>query len=176
MNIDIRRLFGWSNSSTLGGTADPGWYPPPSRDYVTIETAEQNMAVYRAIKLISNDLGRLPVSYEGGEMNEDVLTKPNEHETWFDFTRKHIRYLMLYGNSFALCSRSGYGRVVELISCTPGEVSQIQVDQNPGNFKYRHATFGDIDPKDILHWRVAGTRPFWGSSPIVDAARALNLS
>ena len=176
MAFDIRKIFGWSNSSTLGGTADPGWYPPPSRDYVSIETAEQNMAVYRAIKLVSHDLGRLPVIAEGGDMPAELLTNTNDKETWFDFTRKHMRYLMLYGNSFALISRNGFGQVLGLISCTPGELSQIQIDQDPGNFIYRHAAFGDIDPKDIMHWKMTGTRPFWGTSPIIEAARALNLA
>ena len=174
--MDIRKLFGWSNSSTLGGTADPGWYAPPKRDYVSIETAEQNMAIYRAIKLISHDLGRLPVDAEGGDMTSDLLVTPNDKETWFDFTRKHMRFLMLYGNSFALISRNGYGEVVGLISASPGELSQIQIDQDPGNFSYRHSTFGNIEPEDILHWRVQGQRPFWGASPIVEASRALNLA
>ena len=175
--MDIRKLFGWSNSSTLGGTADPGWYPPPSREFVSIETAEQNMAVYRAIKLVSHDLGRLPCTSEGGDMPQDLIDNiTNDKETWFDFTRKHMRYLMLYGNSFALISRNGFGEVVGLISCMPGELSQIQIDQDPGNFMYRHSSFGDIDPKDILHWRMTGTRPFWGTSPIIEASRALNLA
>ena len=90
--------------------------------------------------------------------------------------QKHLRYLCLYGNSFALISRNGFGEVVELISCLPSEISMIQVDQDPSNFVYNHATYGPIEPKDILAWRIQGARPFWGTSPIVDAARALNLA
>ena len=174
--MDIRKLFGWTNQSTLGGTADPGWFPPPKRDYVSIETAEQNLAVYRAIKLIGGDIGRLPVEADGGEMNEELLAQPNDKETWWNFTNKHLRYLMLYGNSFALISRNGYGQCQGLISCTPGEVSQIQLEGDPGNFVYRHAIYGAVQPEDILHWRIQGERPFWGSSPIVEAANALNLA
>ena len=172
----IRRLFGWTNMSTLGGTVDPGWYPPPKRDYVTIETAEQNMAVYRAIKLISGDLGRLPVEADGGDLSQELLDRPNEKEMWFNFMQKHVRYLLLYGNSFALISRNGYGQVVELISCAPHEISLVNINENPSNFVYRHSTFGNVDPKDLLHWRVQGQQPFWGQSPIVEAARALNLA
>ena len=178
MAFDIRRLFGWSNANTLGGTADPGWFTAPQkeRELVSIENAENNMAVYRAIKLVSNDLGRLPVTAEGGELPQELAEKPNDKEMWFNFCAKHLRYLMLYGNSFALISRNGYGEVVDLISCVPSEISMIQIDQNPGNFIYRHATYGDIPPEDILAWRIQGSRPFWGTSPIVEAARALNLA
>ncbi len=174
--MDLRKLFGWTNQSTLGGTAEPGWFPPPKRDFVSIETAEQNMGIYRAIKLIGGDIGRLPVTADGGELNEDLLNQPNDKETWWNFTNKHLRYLMLYGNSFALISRNGYGQAVGLISCTPGEVSQIQLEGDPGNFVYRHSIYGAVQPEDILHWRIQGERPFWGTSPIIEAANALNLA
>lgn len=176
MPESIRRLFGWTNTSTLGGSVDPGWYPPPQRDFVTIETAEQNLAVYSAVKLISGDLGRLPVTVQGGELSQDLMDYPNDKECRWDFFQKHVRYLMLYGNSFALISRNGFGEVVGLISCTPQEISMVNIDEDPGNFKYRHSLFGNIDPKDILHWRVQGDKPFFGTSPIIEAARALNLA
>ena len=174
--MDLRKLFKWTNQSTLGGTADPGWYPPPRRDFVSIETAEQNLGIYRAIKLIGGDIGRLPVTSEGGEMTEELLAQPNEKETWFNFCSKHLRYLMLYGNSFALISRNGYGQPVGLISCTPAEVTQIIQDKVPGEFVYRHNVYGEVAPQDILHWRIQGERPFWGTSPIIEATNALNLA
>ena len=174
--MDLRKLFKWTNQSTIGGTAEASWYPPPKRDYVSIETAENNMAVYRAIKLIGGDIGRLPITSDGGEMTAELLERPNDKEDWWQFTNKHMRYLMMYGNSFALISRNGFGQVVGLISCTPAEITQIVIDNQPGNFVYRHNVYGDIEPSDLLHWRIAGERPFWGTSPIIQAANALNLA
>ena len=178
MNLDIRRIFGWTPSSTTAGGAalDSPWFTPPQRDTVSIANAEENLAVHRAISLITSDLGRLPVEAEGGEMTTDLLANPNEKETWFDFTVKHMRNVLLFGNSFALISRNGYGEVVGLVSAAPQELSQIQIDQDPGNFRYRHSIFGEIDPADILHWRTRGSRAFWGTSPIITGARALNLA
>ena len=176
MNFDIRRIFGWTPSSTIGGTVDPGFFAPvTSRDEVSIESAEENMAVYRAIRLVSGDMATMPVTSEGGLMTEDLLARPNSKETWYNFVMKHQRNVMLYGNSFALISRNGYG-VVELISCAPFEVTQINVDNDPGNFVYNHATYGPVQPEDILHFRTQSRRAFWGASPIIEGAKALNLA
>ena len=179
MAFEFRKIFNWKNQNTLGGTADPGfqaWQPTKDQEYVTIETAEENMAVYRAVKLISHDLGRLPVSVEGGDFTSSLAEYPNDRECWFDFCRKHIRYLMLYGNSYALISRDGYGEVQGLISCTPQEIHSTAVEGGEGKFVYRHNVYGDLQPSDVMHWRVQGSRPFVGTSPIVEAARALNLA
>ena len=171
--MDLRRLFKWTTTSTMGAGVDPAFFPPPTRDYVSIETAEENLAVYRAIKLISGDIARLPVS---GADDEELLERPNSLECWWSFVQKHIRYLMLYGNSFALISRNGLGRVVELISCSPQEISIVYDKDNPTIFTYRHSTFGVLDKEDILHWRIQGSAPFFGTSPITVGARALNLA
>lgn len=171
--MDLRRLFKWTSNNTLSGAVDNAFFAPPIRDTVSIETAEENLAVYRAIKLIAGDIARLPVS---GASQSDLLEKPNSLECWWSFVQKHIRYLMLYGNSFALISRNGLGQIVELISCSPQEISLIYQDNNPAMFTYRHSTFGEVDRNDILHWRIQGQQPFFGASPIVLAARALNLA
>ena len=71
MNFDIRRIFGWTPSSTVGGTVDPGFFAPvTTRDEVSIESAEENMAVYRAIRLVSGDMATMPVTTSGGLMTE----------------------------------------------------------------------------------------------------------
>ena len=177
MAFDIRRLFNWTNSATIGGTVDPGWYAPRTdREEVTIESAEENLAVYRAIRLVSGDMATMPVTSSGGLMTEDLLKRPNSKETWYSFMMKHQRNVMLYGNSFALISKNGYGDIVELISCAPFEVTQINQASEPGSFVYNHAMYGPIQPEDIMHFRTQGRRQFWGDSPIITGARALNLA
>ena len=176
MNFDIRRIFGWTPSSTVGGTVDPGFFAPvTTRDEVSIESAEENMAVYRAIRLVSGDMATMPVTSSGGLMTEELLRQPNSKETWYSFVMKHQRNVMLYGNSFALISMNGYG-IVELISCAPFEVTQINVDKDPSNFVYNHAIYGPVQPEDILHFRTQSRRPFWGASPVLEGIRALNLA
>ena len=182
----IRRLFNWNTTETLGAAADPGWgifadaygsiYEP---EQVTIQTAEKNTAITRAINLIANDVGRLPVctcDAEGDESDElfGLLEQPNDLETWFDFSRKQMRHLMLWGNSFALISRNGRGEVVQLISCNPQDITQI--DKGNGLFTYRHVIHGEVAKDDILHFRLKGRRPFWGDSPIIMAIDALQLA
>jgi HK97 family phage portal protein len=182
----IRRLFNWNTTETLGAAADPGWgifadaygaiYAP---DEVTIQTAETNTSVTRAINLIMNDVGRLPVCTvdENGDESDELyglLERPSELETGFDFFRKHVRHLMLWGNAFALISRNGRGEVVQLISCNPQDITQI--DKGNGLFTYRHTIHGEVAPKDVLHFRLKGRRPFWGDSPITMALDALNLA
>ena len=182
----LRRLFNWQTSETLGAMVDPsyGYFGDAygqgyESEEVSIITAERNTSVSRAINLLSNDVGRLPVCTVDDEGNETddlygLLNMPNSLETGFDFLRKHVRYLMLYGNSFALISRNGRGEVVQLISCNPVDITQI--DNGDGTFTYRHTYHGEVDPKDVLHFRLKGRRPFWGSSPIRDAIASLNLS
>ncbi len=181
----IRRLFGWQTTDTLGAMVDPAYgffgdvFGDIRPDEVTMFTAEQNTSVTRAINLISNDVARLPVCTvddDGNETDElyGLLSRPNDLETGFDFFRKHVRYLMLAGNSFALISRNGRGEIVQLISCQPADITQI--DNGDGTFTYRHTVHGEVDKKDILHFRMKGKRPFWGDSPIALALDALNLA
>ncbi len=181
----IRRLFGWTTQSTLGGITDPGFFPSIYEpDTLRIENAESFLPINRAITLVSTDVARLPVSVV--EPNESgiaelpnhpitqLLDQPNEFECRFDFMRKMIRDLMLYGNAFALISANGMGDVVSLISCRP--IDLTQVDRGDGTFLYRHPIHGEIDPTEILHFRLNGQRPFWGDSPITRAAKALRLA
>ncbi len=180
----IRRLFGWNTTETLGAMVDPSFFgdvygPQYQPEEVSILTAENNTSVTRAINLISNDVGRLPVCTVNEEGNESddlygLLEQPNNLETGFDFFRKHVRYLMLYGNSFALISRNGRGEIVQLISCNPIDITQV--DGGDGSFVYRHTYYGEVKPSDMLHFRLKGTRPFWGDSPISRAIEALNLA
>ena len=181
----IRRLFGWSTNDTMGAMVDPSYgffgdvFGDITPEEVTIFTAEQNTSVTRAINLIANDVGRLPVCTiddEGNEVDElyGILDRPNDLETRYDFFRKHTRFLMLYGNSFALISRNGKGEIVQLISCQPGDITQI--DNGDGTFVYRHTIYGEVAKEDILHFRMKGHRPFWGDSPIGLALSALNLA
>ena len=181
----IRRLFNWQTTDSLGAMTDPAFgffgdlYGEASTEEVTIFSAEQNTSITRAINLLMNDVARLPVCTVDDEGNESdelygLLDRPNDLETGFDFFRKHVRFLMLYGNSFALISRNGRGEILQLISCQPGDITQV--DNGDGTFTYRHTVHGEIDKKDVLHFRLKGRRPFWGDSPIALANQALTLA
>ena len=181
----IRRLFGWTNQSTLGGLVDPGFFPSIYKpDTLRIDQAESYLPINRAINLVSNDVARLPVMVveetdDGLEDRPDdpvsaLLRQPNGLECGFDWFRKMVRDLMLYGNAFSLISSNGLGEVLELISCRPIDITQI--DNGDGTFKYRHPIHGEIAPDEILHFRLNGQRPFWGDSPISRAAEALRLA
>ena len=71
----------------------------------------------RAINVVSNDVARLPVvvvekTDDGIEARPDhpvsaLLRQPNGLECRFDWLRKMVRDLMLYGNAFSFISTNG---------------------------------------------------------------------
>ncbi len=182
----IRRLFQWKNSSTFGSAVSPQWFPSLYQpDEINIFNAESYTPINRAVALVSNDIARMDMTvqkktaegkWESIESPIDTLLKwmPNSLQCSYDFRRTIMRDLMLWGNAFALISKDGFGEVQELIYVTPTTVTQI--DNGDGTFIYNHADYGPIQRDEILHFHLNGERPFWGESPIVRAARSLQLA
>lgn len=156
--------------------------PASSGERVTEESSLQLVPVYRAVTLISNDIGRLPVQVgaPGARGLEPVPSAvadllegdANRYMGGFEFRRTLTLQVLRYGNAFAQVVRSGRGEVLELIPLLPSDVT-MQVSSNV--VTYRHAEIGELAADDVLHLRAPGGDGLWGESPIRLAREALGL-
>jgi HK97 family phage portal protein len=156
--------------------------PASSGERVTEETAWTLVPVYRAISMIGNDLGRLPVSVATGE-GRSTTTVPsavtdllqldaNRYHGAFEFRRTLTTQALRYGNAFAQIVRSGRGELLELVPLLPADVT---LHVTNGQVTYRHTQLGEMEPESLLHIRAPGGDGLWGESPIRLAREALGL-
>lgn len=156
--------------------------PAASGERVTEETAWTLVPVYRAISMIGNDIGRLPVSVVTGEGRStvsvpsavsDLLTlDANRYFGGFEFRRTLTTQALRYGNAFAQIVRSGRGEILELIPLLPADVT---LHVSGATVTYRHTQLGEMQPEDILHVKAPGSDGLWGESPVRLAREALGL-
>jgi len=192
--LDLRRLFRWPRVSASGGAgADGVWwptYPNTNTDAVGAfasypPRALRLPAVKRAVTAISGDLARIPIKSYGYQGDEWVdLGRTNETKrlnesassfhTATEFKRWAFSQSLLWGNSFALISRTG----TQLDQFIPLNNADVQLNRkSDGTWYYTTAEYGDVAVADMLHFRMpAHVKQLWGDSPIVDAARTLALS
>lgn len=138
--------------------------------------------MYRAITMVSNDLGRLPISVMTKSTAgmqpvqsqvDDVLARdPNRHMGSLEFRRTLTAQCLRYGNAFAQIVRNGRGDLLELVPLLPHELSMV-VDGT--SVTYRHSELGVLSTDDVLHLRAPGSDGLWGLSPIRQAREALGL-
>ena len=180
---------------TGGGGAGTGgvWFPTyPNNQADAVSQFANNPtramrlpAVRRAVNVISNDLARMPIKAYGysGDSWEDLgrvteiirLTESaSQFHTANEFKRWVFSQALIWGNSFALISRTGTA-LDQFIPLNHADVTLLRgVD---GTYRYQTAEYGDVSPADILHFRMPSVnRQLWGDSPIADAARCMALS
>jgi len=176
----VRRAFGLSSVSAsnlflMQEAASSG-------ERVTEETALQLAPVYRAVTLIANDLGRLPVNVAAGTARgmepvespvADLLNlDANRYHGAFEFRRTLSLMALRYGNAFAQIVRSGRGEVLELVPLLPADVT---LHAKGSSIHYVHGEIGELQPEDIIHLRAPGSDGLWGESPVRLAREALGL-
>tara|TARA_R110001606_G_scaffold214928_3_gene362823 strand:- start:155 stop:1429 length:1275 start_codon:yes stop_codon:yes gene_type:complete len=188
---EVRRRF---RNTKFGGSGHVlpdtwwNWERPTSQADVTADpyTAMGLCPIQRAVSVVSGDVARLPIQiqeYTDGRWEEceeypeldDILNQhTNKFFTSHEWRRWMVTNMMVWGNSFSLVSRVA-GEVDELIPVRPWDI-QILPDAEKGGWYYRSGEYGDLDPRDVLHWRMpAHQRLLWGESPIVVARRAVEL-
>lgn len=140
--------------------------------------------VRRAVTLISQDLARIPIrahrkangeAVEYSDSRVDLLNDDwNEYHTAFEAKRWLFSQALLWGNSFAVISRRG-STVDSLIPMDPWNVSLNK--SASGLPVYQTSEYGEVGCEDILHFRMLPTRrQMWGTSPVSDAVRSLQLA
>lgn len=188
---EIRRKFSHTKFGGSGHVLPDTWWnwekPTTANDVVADPyTALGLCPVQRAVSVVAGDVARLPIQiqkYNDGRWEEcdeypdldDILNQhTNKYFTSHEWRRHMMTNAMVWGNAFSLISRVA-GEVDELIPVRPWDV-QLLPDADRGGWYYRSSEYGDLDPKDVVHWRMpAHQRMLWGESPIVVARRAIEL-
>ena len=194
MKLNLRKLFRMTKYGTGGGAYDGtawwNWEKPVINpdDLLADPLASLGFSpIVRALSLVSNDLARVPLRVEckKGERYEvddeaypelvDILNETaNSYYSAYEFKSWLTRCMMLWGNSFALISRWG-DEVRELIPVRPWDVTLLP-DPEKGGWYYRSGEYGDIAPKDMLHFRMPTYgRMLWADSPISLGRKAIAL-
>ena len=159
------------------------WPHPMLGDYgLSPATADTLPPVMRALQLIGGDLGRLPVRIQKRDADAwtavdhpaaDLLERPNEYQSGFEWRRTMTRDLMLNGNAASVIRRTNGGELIDLVPLMPGSFQLIYATDQ--DVHYQHGDLGRIECDDILHFRLAGSTPLWGDSPVVRARATVDL-
>lgn len=182
----IRKLFGFPKQHGGSAYVWPGGFPTfplVGHRSVTPQNATTLSPIYRAINLLGNDVARLDFAIQRRDgsswssvdspISDLIGSTPNRYSGAFPFRRDLIGDLCLWGNAFALISRTNSGEVLELIHVRPETIKQEPSED--GSVMYASSEFGRILPDEILHFRLRGNRTYWGDSPIQLMRRTLEL-
>lgn len=159
----------------------------------TPPTALKIAAVYRAVNLISNAIGVLPMHYKrynaalkyfktdydtvvGSRLNYLLSVKPNDRLTAFQFWKQVVCQVLLYGNAYIYPRLNIYGEPVEFILCTAGSVAYNAL----ANKYYVNDMYNGISQEcradEILHIRNMNLNGYEGVSTITYAANVLGIA
>ena len=159
----------------------------------TPPTALKIAAVYRAVNLISNAIGVLPMHYKrynaalkyfktdydtvvGSRLNYLLSVKPNDRLTAFQFWKQVVCQVLLYGNAYIYPRLNIYGEPVEFILCTAGSVAYNAL----ANTYYVNDMYNGISQEcradEILHIRNMNLNGYEGVSTITYAANVLGIA
>ena len=139
-------------------------------------------AVWRAVNLISGDVGKLPllVYTLNGKNKEPAPThpaykivrrKPNDYMTAFTFKQTLQAHALTHGNGYAYIDRDQTGRPVQLLVLDPDSVTPIVVDRQLW-YVYR-TPLGDerrLPARNALHIKGLGFDGLQGY-PVLKIAR-----
>ena len=193
MKLNLRKLFRITKYGTGGGAYDGtawwNWEKPTINpdDLLADPLASLGFSpIVRALQLVSNDIARVPLQIqkkvgdhyevcdEYPDLSEILNETANTYYSSYEFKGWLTRSMMLWGNAFALISRWG-DDVRELIPVRPWDMTMLP-DPEKGGWYYRSGEYGDIAPKDILHFRMPTYgRMLWGDSPITLGRKAISL-
>ncbi|HEY1188548.1 MAG TPA: phage portal protein [Gemmata sp.] len=140
-------------------------------------------AVWRAVSLISGDVGKLPlVVYRQSGKNKEadpkhpayrlLLRKPNDAMTAFVFKQTLMLHVLLHGNGYAYIDREGDSRVKQLLILDPEAVEPIRIGgvlwylyQSPNGEEWRK-----LPADEVLHIKGLGYDGLQGY-PVLKVAR-----
>ena len=167
--------------STMAGFAEAGY--------------NTNAVVYACIMRKATSAAFAPLVAYTGQRDEparvadvhplaQLLTKPNNFQSWFEYMETLITYLDLDGNVFVYKARAGLGRgpVQALYPLRPDRVRPVPKDRRLLGFVYE-PTPGQVETflaDEIIHVRLPNPLdPFEGmgrgASPLTAAAQAVDV-
>ena len=202
----------WRLAQGVRAAADWGgtWTPVNPPDYlraglgsgrsaagvlVNTRTALTNPAVLAAIRILTEDIAKLPIelvrrSAQGGRrlLIEHPVTKlltlrPNRWMTPFEFKEFMVAQLMLNGNAIAVIKRDVGGRPLELIPVETPRVTlqsfESELFYNVSANDYQASLMPDgvvstlFHSNDILHVRGLSLDGLWGLSFVAQCKEAI---
>ena len=178
---DLKNPKQWLIDALVGRKAISGVY-------VTEETSLKFMAVYAAVRIISETIASLPLRVyrrlsNGGkekapnhQLYRILHDSPNPEMTAFTYRETVMAHLLGWGNSYSEMVKNGYGEILELWPLLP---SRMRVERAGGVLIY-HYTLPNgteiIIPRDyILHIPALGYDGRIGYSPIRMAQEAIGM-
>jgi HK97 family phage portal protein len=195
----LQRVFTGAKkpTSTNPGSFFGGLRMTHSGVSVTPETSMTATAVFSAVRVLSEDVAKLPWELRqrradgGSEVLQNtsvarVLERPNRWHTSYEFRQMLQQQLCLRGNAFAVILRNGRGDIEELVPTRPGSVT-IYVAPD-GDLFYQISRAGDwehaslrnaplmVPKEDIVHLRWMTRDGLEGISPIAYHREAIGLS
>lgn len=159
--------------------------------HVTPDTALQVGAVFACVRVLAEDVAKLPVilyrrTADGGKeravehpLHVLMHDQPNGFQTSFEFREMMQAHLALRGNAYAFVVRVG-GRPVELLPIHPDRVKAKISDDWSVTYEVRtgggRGGWEPFGPADILHLRGLATDGLIGLSPATMAREAIGLA
>lgn len=169
---------------------------------VSPDTAMQSTAVFSCVKVITQDVAKLPLSLyrrlDGGgktpamdhPLFELLHSRPNDWQNSFEFREMMQGHLLLRGNAYAQILYGPTGQVEQLIPLHPdyvrpfwmkgGAISYIYTPPPGAIIAYDYYPFWGprqvLLRSQVLHLRGLSTHGLLGLSPIQQAREAVGLA
>lgn len=157
---------------------------------VSPQTALRVGAVWRAVNLIANDVGKLPIKVYKRE-GEGQRSEQRRHPAWRLLTRRpsaeltpiHLKrtitaHALLRGGGYGYISRSAAGELREIVPLPP-QPETVPVRENGRLWYVTQLANGErrrLDPRNVLHIRGLGFDGLCGYSAVEYGAGAFGLA
>jgi HK97 family phage portal protein len=150
---------------------------------VNTHTALRNTAMFRAVSLISNSVGMLPLQLIEEETKKKAVDhplyrllhrEPNNWQSAFDFRCLMQLRALVKGNAYALVIRS-MGRVIRLVPIDPDRVRPVQGPDWTVRYEYQRPDGGKVvyAAEEIFHLRGLSLDGLNGLSLVTQAREAI---
>jgi HK97 family phage portal protein len=160
---------------------------------VNVERAMKNTSMFRAVSLISNAIGMLPLQMIDVRTKEKAIDhpayrvlhrRPNSWQSAFDFRSLMQQRALTKGDAYALIVRSPdirrRGRLVitQLIPVDPDRTTVRQLDDLSVVYRYQPLKGGarEYKARDVFHLRGMSFNGLNGISVVKQAAEAIGLA
>lgn len=185
-----------ANTPVQGGAGTPIASANYHENVVSVNCPSKALkvaAVYRAVNLISDGIGILPMHYKrwnavkeiyvtdymtkaGSRINYLLSVKPNSRQTARQFWKNAVSQILLLGNAYIVPRLNMYGEPEEFILCTPGTVVYDV-------FSNRYTVFDEFNginetffADEIIHLKNTTLDGYYGISTITFAANVLGIA
>ena len=195
-------LFGFKisreavNTPVQGGAGTPIAAANYHENVVSVNSPSKALkvaAVYRAVNLISNGIGILPMHFKrwnaprgiyvtdyttiaGNRINYLLSVKPNSRMTAYQFWKNTVSQILLGGNAFIVPRFNIYGEPEEFILCTPGTVIYDVFTNKYTVFDEFNGINESLYADQIIHLKNISLDGYFGMSTIAFAANVLGIA